>query len=399
MSTMTTKKKMTRMRPVCDCETPAVSRSAHIAEIGVMMIVLVALYEGSKALHLFSFATDTEQFIGLGTVLLIGLTASMSSCLAMVGGLLLSVSSTWSKAHPDASAWEKFEPQLHFNLGRLIGYFVFGGLTGLLGRQLLLSIHGTGMLKVALSLVMILLGLNILGLLPKKYCRMPLPRSLTKRMRALSMSDGIMAPLTLGSLTYFIPCGFTQSMQLLALGSGSFLAGSSIMFVFALGTLPSLLGISAVGSVARGRFARMFGLFAGSVSLLLGFSSLQSGLLLSGINLSPTSFSVNAVMAGADPNVTIDNNGQQIISVGVKTGGYSANSFVIEAGKPTWIYATALEPLTGCISSMTIPDFNVSKLIRTGENWVGPITPTKNFSFMCSMGMFKADVQVKSGQS
>jgi hypothetical protein len=185
-------------------------------------------------------------------------------------------------------------------------------------------------------------------------------------------------------------------MQLLALGSGNFWTGSSIMFVFALGTLPSLIGIGAVSSFAQGRFGRMFITFAGSVSLLLGFSNLQNGLLLSGVNLSLPSFTATAVLSGTDPHVTFDKNGQQIISVGVKTQGYSTDSFTIEAGKPTWIYAVATEPLTGCISSMTIPDFNVSKLIRKGENWIGPITPKKDFAFMCSMGMFKADVHVRS---
>lgn len=396
IETMKAKKKMIRSRESCDCAVVQPSTSARIAEIGVMMIVLVAVYQASESLNLFSFNADTENVIGLGTVLLIGLTASTSSCLAMVGGLLLSVTSAWSKAHPKATSWEKFEPQLHFNLGRLLGYYTFGGLTGLLGQQLLLTVHGTGMLKIALSALMIILGLNILGFIPKRFCRVPLPKPLLKRIRGLSTSDGIGASLGLGSLTYFIPCGFTQSMQLLALASGNFWAGSSIMFVFALGTLPSLLGIGALSSFAQGKMGRIFVTFAGTVSLLLGFSNLQNGLLLSGVNLALPSFTANVVLSGKDPNVSFDKNGQQIISVGVATGGYSAESFTIKAGVPTWIYALAPEPVTGCISSMTIPDFNMSRLIRKGENWLGPITPTKDFAFMCSMGMFKADVHVKS---
>lgn len=396
MNGMTPKKKVLRKTKDCDCAPVTISRSARIAEVGVMMIVLVAIYQGSKTLNLFSFNADTENVIGLGTVLLIGLTASTSSCLAMVGGLLLSVTSTWSQAHPKATSAEKFEPQLHFNLGRLLGYYLFGGLTGILGQQLLLSIHGTGMLKIGLSVLMIVLGLNILGLIPKRFCRMPLPKPLLKRVRGLSTSDGIAAPLTLGALTYFIPCGFTQSMQLLALASGNFWTGSSIMFVFALGTLPSLIGIGALSSFVQGKMGRLFITFSGAISLLLGFSNLQSGLLLSGVNLSLPTFSASAVLSGADPNVSFDANGQQVISVGVRSDGYSSNDFTIKAGVPTWIYANAPEPVTGCISSLTIPDFNVNKLIRKGENWVGPITPTKDFAFMCSMGMFKADVHVRS---
>jgi sulfite exporter TauE/SafE len=366
------------------------------AEIGVMLIIVVAVYQTGKYLEIFSFASATEEVVGLGTVFLIGVTASTSSCLAMVGGLLLSVSSSWSKAHPRATQWQKLEPQLHFNIGRVIGYFIFGGLTGILGQALILTIHETGVLKVTLSVVMIILGLNILGIIPKRYCKIPLPKAMVKKIKGLSGSESMFAPLGLGALTYFIPCGFTQSMQLLALGSGHFWSGAAIMTVFALGTLPALLGISTLSSMSQGRFGRLFLTFSGCVSLFLGIISLHGGLQLSGINVRLPIFTASAVFSDDDPNVSIDRNGQQIISVGVKTQGYSSNAFTIEAGKPTWIYAVAAEPLTGCISSMTIPDFNVSKLIRKGENWVGPITPSRDFAFMCSMGMFKADVRVRS---
>ena len=394
---MKTKKKTARSHSKnCDCAVPSTSGVARYAEIGVMLIVVLALYQLGTYLNFFSFSATTEGVVGLGTVLLIGLTASTTSCLAMVGGLLLSVSSSWAKTHPKATTWEKFEPQLHFNLGRLLGYYVLGGLTGQLGQQLLLSVQGTSMLKVALSMLMIWLALSILGLVPKKFCRVPLPSALARRIRTMSTSSGIGAPLSLGALTYFIPCGFTQSMQVLALASGNFWTGSAIMFVFALGTLPSLVGISAVGSFAHGNIGRVFATFAGSVSLLLGLGGLHAGLLLSGVNISFPSLTANAVMAGDDPNVSIDNNGQQIISVSVKNSGYNTNAFTIKAGTPTWIYATAPEAVTGCISSFTIPDFNISELIRKGPNWIGPITPSKDFAFMCSMGMFKANVRVRS---
>lgn len=397
MGMMKTKKKTARpVKKDCACETAAASGASRYAEIGVMLIVVLAAYQLGKHLNFFSFSATTEGFVGLGTVLLIGLTASTSSCLAMVGGLLLSVSSSWAKAHPTATSWEQFEPQLHFNFGRLLGYYVFGGLTGLLGQQLLLSVQGTGMLKMALSVLMIWLALTILGLVPKKYCRVPLPQALSRRIRALSTSSGMTAPLSLGALTYFIPCGFTQSMQILALASGNFWAGGAIMFVFALGTLPSLIGISYLSSFLHGKAGRFFATFAGSVSLLLGLGNLQSGLLLAGVNIPIPSFTQTAMTASEDPNVSIDNNGQQIISVSVQSDGYSSNSFTIKAGTPTWIYATAPEVVTGCISNFTIPEFNISKFIRKGTNWIGPITPSKDFAFMCSMGMFKANVRVQS---
>lgn len=391
------RKKLTNGAAVCDAcvASDGGMNAARVAEIGVMMIVLLALWQIAQQFEFLSFATNTEEAVGLGTVFLIGLTASTSSCLAMVGGLLLSVSASWKTAHPKATKWAVFEPQLHFNFGRVAGYFFFGGLTGLIGQALILSVQTTGIVKIILAVVMILLGLRILGILPKKYCRMPLPSFLTRRIRRMSESESVLAPFGLGAMTYFVPCGFTQSMQLLALASGSFVGGAAIMTVFALGTLPALLGIGAASSFSSGRTGRMFLMFAGSMSVLLGISSLENGLQLSGVNLEFPGFA-SAAQATEDPNVTIDKNGQQIISVQVRDAGYNANSFSVAPGVPTWIYAVAPEPLQGCISSLTVPNFNISQPIKKGENWIGPITPSKDFAFMCSMGMFRANVHVRS---
>lgn len=365
----------------------------RVAQAGVTMIVLTAAYQAAKYFGAFSFSAVTEGTLGVGAIFFIGLTASVSSCLAMVGGLLLSVSASWDKAHPKATRWEKFEPQIYFNIGRIVGYFILGGLTGLLGKQLILSVQGTGILKIVLSLVMIWLGLGILDLVPKKYCSMPLPAFAVRRMRRMHESESIFAPFLLGGFTYFIPCGFTQSMQLLALSTGSFNSGALIMTVFALGTLPALLGIGTLSAVTQGKAGKIFLSVAGAASLLLGLGGLRAGIGLSGITL-PAVFRT-AHMTG-DPNVVIDGNGQQIISVQVGPRGYNVGSFTIDPGKPTWIYATVSEALSGCLSSLTVPSFNISSPLTKGENWIGPLRPERDFSFMCSAGMFRADVRVRS---
>lgn len=363
------------------------------AEAGVFLIILTATYQLAIHFNLLTFNTTTEGYIGIGTIFFLGLTASVSSCLAMVGGLLLSVSASWDKNHPKATKWQKIEPQIYFNIGRIVGYFVLGGLTGLLGRELILSVHASGIVKVLISLIMIWLGLNILELLPKKFCSMPLPAFAVRHLRNLSHSESILGPFFLGGLTYFIPCGFTQSMQLLALSSGDFSTGALIMTIFALGTLPALLGIGALSAFAQGKAGRIFIMIAGSASLLLGLGGLQAGLNLAGVHITvPAIFSSTKE---SDPNVTIDGNGQQIISVSISEKGYNVGDFVIEPGKTTWIYAKA-GSLSGCLNSMIIPAFNVNQVMNKGENWVGPIRPTKDFAFMCSAGIYRANVRVRS---
>ena len=203
----------------------------------------------------------------------------------------------------------------------------------------------------------------------------------------------------MGGLTFFLPCGFTQSMQLLALGSGNFLTGGMIMLVFALGTLPALLGISVMSSVLEGRSARWFLSFSGAVVLLLGFLNLQSGLLLMGYDASRVLRTTETAQATDDPYVTIDGQGRQIMSMYVSSEGYSPSNFTIRPGLETWVYAIAPNGVAGCASFLVDSTHNLQTPIKKGTNWLGPIAksdlaPKTDFVLTCSMGMLRANVHV-----
>lgn len=392
------------MEKVCDCRCECSTDTPRRSWVGAggMLLLVIALYLVMKYFGVFSFKSSVEGAVGLGTVFLIGLVAATSSCLAVVGGLLLSVSAKWCETNQTCTRWEKFRPLALFNIGRLGGYFLLGGLAGLLGKSLSLSPYATGVLTVTIAVVMIVLGLNILRILPKKYCRIPLPRAMTDRIHHLSQSESFAAPLVLGALTFFLPCGFTQSMQLLALGSGSFLAGGLIMFVFALGTLPALLGLSVVSSVVEGRAAQWFLSFSGAVVFLLGFLNLQSGFLLTGhdpLALIPGLRPAVVAEANNDPYVTIDAQGRQIMSMYVTSTGYSPENFTIRPGMETWIYAIAKDGVSGCASFLVDSTHGLQTAIKKGGNWLGPIaknelSPQTNFVITCSMGMLRANVHV-----
>lgn len=383
------------------CETCSTAQSGSyfltlLRAAGMLILVIVA-YAILKRLGIFSLTSSTEGAVGLGTIFVLGLIAATSSCLAVVGGLLLSVSAKWSENfHPD-SRWEKFQPLFLFNVGRLGGYFLLGGLAGVLGKSLTLSTHSTGVLTVVISAVMILLGLNILHIVPKKFCRIPLPKSMTQHIHHLSQSESLGAPLILGALTFFLPCGYTQSMQLLALGSGGFVAGGLIMFVFALGTLPSLLGISLLSSLLEGRSSRWFLNFSGAVVILLGVFNVQSGLLLMGYDTSTLNpwGSTPIAQASNDPFVTIDSQGRQIMSMYVTDSGYKPSNFTIRSGLETWIYAIAPNGVSGCATFLVDSTHNLQTPIKQGSNWLGPIEkPDHDFVVTCSMGMLKANIHV-----
>jgi sulfite exporter TauE/SafE/copper chaperone CopZ len=372
----------------------------HWVEVGLTLAVLLVLSRMLQSLDLLPQTGSLEGFVGYTSIFVIGLAAASSSCLALVGGLLLSVSAKWVQSHPTASGWQKLQPLLLFNVGRLIGYFFLGGLAGLVGMAFGLSAYLTGLLTVALAMVMLILGGNILGIIPKRYCTIPLPRSMMQRIQGLSASKNPAMPIVLGALTFFVPCGFTQSMQLLALGSGSFLAGGLIMFTFALGTLPALLGISVLGAYVRGELARWFLIIAGSTTVLLGLANLQSGLVLLNVDVQDfiaQSFQgTKAQVMEDDPFVTIDAEGRQVVSLYVRDQGYQPENFTVSADKPTWIYAIAPDGVSGCASLMTLPSRNLQTMVQKGDNWIGPFTPKagENILISCSMGMLTAHIRV-----
>lgn len=238
--------------------------------IGLGLLALFFLLQKSGILN-----------IGIGgqvtpvTSFIIGLIASVSSCLAVVGGLVLSLSAKISK--DNISDTKTF---VLFHTGRLVSFAVLGGVLGAIGSAIGINFTFASILGLLASLVMLFLGLNLVGVFEKN--KITIPSGLFNFFRGIEHKT--FAPLTLGFATFFLPCGFTQSMQVSTLSSGSFMSGLIIMFSFALGTLPMLAFLSfGSASFAHGKHAPLFFKSAGIVVIGLGLFALLSGLAGLGI--------------------------------------------------------------------------------------------------------------------
>lgn len=360
-------------------------------EIGVALLIILAGYKFLQAFDLVSLAPSTSGALSLGGVLLIGLVAGTSSCLAVTGGLLLALAAKHNELHQAETPWQKFKPLLHFNVGRLASYFVLGGLVGVLGQSITLSTRMTGYMNIAVALIMLFLALSILEIVPKGSFPIRPPKKLSRWIANLSESDHPAAPLALGAFTFFLPCGFTQSLQLVALASGNFMTGAMVMFVFALGTLPSLIGISAISSTATGSFSRLFLRFSGALVLLLALFNLNSGFALTGIDLSRVFATSN--QQGTVPAPTTNGDVQEV-SMAVTSNGYEPSNLTIKAGVPVRWKINGDEAY-GCTSVMTIPSLNITKPLRQGENIIEFTASQKGqLAFMCSMGMVRGSFTV-----
>lgn len=239
--------------------------------IGLVFLVLFFILQKSGILNLGIGGKTTPV-----TSFIIGLIASVSSCLAIVGGLVLSLS---AKVMQDDSKSAK-KPFILFHLGRVFGFALLGGLLGLIGKAIGINFMFSAVLGLVASTVMILLGLNLMGVFKKS--KFTLPSNLFNYFR--KVEHATIAPILIGVGTFFLPCGFTQSMQVAALSSGSFISGMGLMLAFALGTLPmlALLSFSSV-SFAQSKHAPLFFKSAGVVVVGLGIFALLAGLAGVGI--------------------------------------------------------------------------------------------------------------------
>lgn len=217
--------------------------------------------------------------VSYGTAFVVGVVASLSTCMAVVGGLVLSMSATFAKEK------STFVPQTLFHVGRIISFFVLGGVIGALGTVFTLSTTMTFILFVLIGVVMLFLGINLLDVFyGSKTFQIRMPRFLTKHALSVSKFNHTATPLLVGVATFFLPCGFTQSMQLYTLSTGGFMEGGLTMLSFALGTFPILALLSVTSfSIQKSSFAGIFFKSAGLVVIAFAFMNIINSFALIGI--------------------------------------------------------------------------------------------------------------------
>ncbi len=358
-------------------------------QMGGIFLVIVSAYYVLKQFNLVP-SIGISQHMSYGVIFLIGLFAATSTCIAVVGGLLLAVSEKYSELHPEMTGAQKIKPHIYFNIGRIVGYTAFGAAVGSLGSVLTLSPRANGYLIILVSLVMLMLGFQLLHLFPWMRRFSPkMPKFISHKIHDLSTKDNKSAPFTLGALTFFLPCGFTQALQLYVLASGDWKIGALTMFVFALGTLPALLSLSAISSFAKGAFQRNFLKFAGVLVVLLALFNINNAMTLAGFNFNLASaftFGSNTLQPNAPTAQVVD--GKQIVKMTVQGYTYTPNQFTVVAGVPVeWQIDGA--GAIGCGQVLVMPTLGISKYLSKDRITAISFTPTQTgtIPFNCSMGM------------
>ncbi len=348
--------------------------------IGAMFVVVIGLYLFLGQFDLlpkdFGITNNMSYFFIFG----LGLVAAMSTCLAVTGGLLLGIATRHAEKNPGLTGAQKFKPHLYFNAGRIVSYTLLGGLVGAIGSIIVLSPRVSGWLTVFVSIVMVALGMQMLGFTWLNKITPKMPKFIAHRIYDSTGSEKKSAPFLFGASTFFLPCGFTQALQLYVLSTGSFAVGALTMLAFSLGTLPSLMTIGAVSSYSKGEFKKHFVKFAGVLVIFMGVLSIGSGLTLTGANLLPA--------GGADSGDLVPIvDGKQIVEMKVFGLDYYPSEFTLRKGVPVEWRVDGTEAI-GCAQILSIPNMGITTRLQRGINVI-EFTPQRagNLRFTCSMGM------------
>lgn len=368
--------------------------------IFAVSMIIISLFFLLNKLGVASAAAVNSQS-ALPAFLIFGVMAGLSSCAALIGGLILSISKQWAEIYPQGSSTaQKMVPHFTFNVGRLVSYTVFGALLGAVGSKLQFSPVVTSVIVIAVSVLMLLLGLQMLGISWLQKFQITAPKFILKYIADESNFKGKYLPFLMGAFTFFLPCGFTLTAQGVALLSGNPAQGALIMLFFALGTLPTLLliGFSSVKMTKEPHLSYRFAKIAGILVLFFALFNLNSQMNVLGVkSLSDFNFSGNSKTTGADnfdPQITAD--GKQVIKMDASAGGYDPDYFKVKAGIPVrWeITDTGTSGCTNAIIARGLFDGAIQ--LTGGEISVKEFTPQSpgTYKFSCWMGMVSGVIEV-----
>lgn len=336
-----------------------------------------------------------------------GLVAGISSCAALVGGIILSMSKQWMQLYSETdSTWKKIQPHLIFNAGRIISYAFFGMLLGMIGSKLNFSLKFGPILVIVVSVMMIFLAFQMFGLKAFRKFQFTLPKFITRFIANESNFKGRYMPFLMGAFTFFLPCGFTITAQGLALISGSAIQGALIMFLFALGTLPmlSIIGLSSVKFSQKPHLFERFLKVAGILVLFFALYNINFQLNVLGAS-SLSDLKINSDQAS---NIVKDNSipsedglppiidGKQILKMDASASGYSPNYLKVRVGIPVRWEITD-KGTSGCTNAVISKDlFEGNIPLTLGQTSVKEFTPEKvgKYKFSCWMGMVSGVIEV-----
>lgn len=418
-------------------------RRSAVLKPPAIFAAIVALYfilQFFGVLNYLAPSSLADSAMSYGMLFVIGLITSVH-CIAMCGGINLSQCLPKSEESVQ-KGFKAFFPALFYNLGRVVSYTFIGFLLGLIGwligggSAVGISLWLQATLKILAGVLMIIMGVNMLGIIPRlRRLNLSPPKFLSKKAGRYKAS--VASPFIVGILNGIMPCGPLQSMWLVALASGNPFGGALSMLLFSLGTVPLMLGLGSIVAKLGQKFTKAVTTVGSVLVVVLGLAMLSQGGNLTGV-LSPQLLSVivliligigvvfsipvretawriatrctasllvvavgiaaiytdsrSSLASGYDVSVVGD--GVQTVTSALESGSYPDIS--VKKDIPVvWIITAEEGSINGCNYKLNIQEYDIEYTFHTGENII-EFTPTEtgNFSYCCWMGMIYGNISV-----
>ncbi|MDD4106877.1 MAG: sulfite exporter TauE/SafE family protein [Candidatus Shapirobacteria bacterium] len=322
--------------------------------IGVILGFLLLNSLGLGGLLDINKNSSWVAFLGLGLI------AGFSSCGALMGGIILS----------------RPKETLTIILGRILGYSILGIILGVVGQQFKVSGLVMNIFMVAVSIVMIVVALQMVGVSWANKIKIGLPKEMSQKILKKEMAWGV------GLLSVFLPCGFTILTESMAMLSGSAISGLVIMFSFVLGTSVPLFLIGKGGEkiIKNQKAIGIIILFFVVYNLVF-----QLGLrtTLPSLNPPTDSQSWRAGNGGFNTEEV-----KSVIEAKYTNFGLSPSEITVKKGEKTRLEIEVLVNEYGCMSTILLQGlYEKPQTLTKGKTLVMEFTPTKtgNYQFVCAM--------------
>ncbi|MDO4321143.1 MAG: sulfite exporter TauE/SafE family protein [Lachnospiraceae bacterium] len=421
----------------------------RIVGLSVVIVALYVVLQQYGVLNLLVPGQLADTKMGYGMLFVVGLITSVH-CIAMCGGINL------SQCIPRETNGENrggklaaFRPAFQYNLGRVISYTVIGFFLGLLGRMIGgdsgtgLPILYQGILKIIAGIFMVIMGINMLGIFPwLRRFNLRMPKFLAVRIGRKRAASSM--PLIVGLLNGLMPCGPLQSMQIVALASGSPFAGALSMLLFSLGTVPLMLGLGSLVAALGRKFSQAVMNIGAVLVVVLGLAMLSQGGSLSGLLLPDRLLSLIILLCvlGVIASIPFRKRVYRLASIAgvvavlVCSGGISGRlnetagqrepdaasekaeitdgvqevrstlapgrypNITVQAGVPVkWVIDAPAGTINGCNYKMLMREYGIEHTFTEGENVI-EFTPEASgtVQYTCWMGMIRGNIFVTDGK-
>ena len=174
-----------------------------LRELGII-VILYFLLRHFGILNYLAPASLADAQMGYGMLFVIGLITSVH-CIAMCGGINLSQTlqkSSEPSANVSSISRAMFQNAAAYNAGRIISYTIIGGILGGIGAitgmagTLQTSSFFQGLLKLLAGALMVVMGINMLGLFPRLrrfHLQIPLPHFQKGKPKKTSSAERLLS--------------------------------------------------------------------------------------------------------------------------------------------------------------------------------------------------------------